>query len=252
MRKSISFPTIAIIAVFAVVLVIFCVFWGQTASLPSTIPELPPTMSGNSGAEGNTENIDFSKISITPQNVQSVIAALKRPDEYYVESISELFYNGGSTKYLRRKWVQKNIQRIDVFSGDAVTMHVVFGQKKAFYWRPGDTNFFETPIGNFTADEAQMMMVYEDILKLKLDYIISAMLSRYNGEDCIYVEVQDPELTYLERYWVSTKSGVLVLGQILKNSKIIYTVQTQKLNIAPQPDSVFLLPGNISPTEVDK
>lgn len=252
MRKSISFPTVAIIAVFAVVLVIFCVFWGQTASLPNTIPELPLTMSGNSNAEGNTENIEFGKISITPQNVQSVIAALKRPDDYYLETLSELFYDGGSTKYLRRKWVHKDMQRVDIFSGDTVTMHVVFGKKNAFYWRPSDLNYFKTPVGNFTADEAQMMMVYEDILKRKPDYITSAMLRPYNDEDCIYVEVQDPELAYLERYWVSTKNGILVLGQILKDNKIIYTVQTQKINVAPQGESVFLLPGNVTPAEVDK
>ncbi|MEG2377688.1 MAG: hypothetical protein RSC43_04945, partial [Clostridia bacterium] len=207
MRKSFPFLTVAVITVFAVALVLFLVFLNKTASVEGAIPEIPPVESETT----TPENIDYSKVTITPQNVQSVVAALSRPSEYYYETSSELFYNSGSTKYFRRKWVKNGWERVDIFNGQAVNMHVIFGNGNAFYWRPGDSDYFKTRAGSFTADESQMMMRYEDVIKLPKKQITDAKLTRYRGSECIYVEAKNAETAYHTRFWISTENGLLLL-----------------------------------------
>lgn len=242
MRKPPSFSLVSALAFCAVVVVILLLFWTGSSRKQPIIPDLPQT-EASSGS--STENLDYLQVEITPQNVQDVIAALTRPSSYYIETKSELHYDNQISTYLRRKWVRNEWSRVDLFNTNStVTMHVIFTKESAFFWYPGSSRYTQLPVGDFTADESQMMMVYEDILKLDSKNIMDAKLTRFDGEDCIYAEVTRPELGYTERYWVSVSSGLLLLGQTLKDNALIYSVQTLELDTTTPEDAVFTLPGN--------
>lgn len=241
MRKPFSFPFIATIAFCTVVLVILVLFWITSSSNRSQIPSLPHEEVSSGVVSGNQ---DYLQIEITPQNVQNVIKELSRPSSYYMESQSTLYYDTRSSTALRRRWVSGELSRVDIFNTSGnISTHVLFNAKSAFYWHPGSSRVTELPLGEFTADDSQMLMVYEDILDLDPNNITDAKLTRYEGNDCIYVEVKEASLGYTERYWVSVSTGLLVLGQTLKNNTLIYSVQTLELDTENVENSIFNLPN---------
>ncbi len=244
MRKPLSFPLVAILAFCTVLLFVLILFWSSSAHKQATIPSLPDD---SLGSVTDTENREYLRVEITPQNVQDVIAALSRPANYYIETKSELYYDGRSSTYLRRKWVRGDVSRVDLFQTDStVSLHVLYSGGYAYFWRPGSTRYTRLPAGKFTADEIQMMMVYEDILALDAADILDAKLVSLNDETCIYVEVAKKDLAYTERYWVSVSSGLLRLGQTLKDQAVIYSVQTLELNTQTPDDATFALPGTMA------
>lgn len=242
MRKPLPFSLTAVLAFCVVIVVILLLFWSGSSQKQPLIPDIPQEETSSSSS---TNNLDYLQVEITPQNVQSVIAALSRPDSYYIETKSELYYDDRNSAYLRRKWTRGSWSRVDLFNAEnTVTMHVIFTDQSAFFWYPDSSRYTRLPAGDFTADEVQMMMTYEDILELKEENIIDAKLTRLNGEDCVYAEVVRPELGYTERYWVSAANGLLLLGQTLKDGDLIYSVQMIEMDPAIPGDDVFMLPGN--------
>ena len=217
----------------------------------ANIPELPTDTPVTPSEPVAPNDLDYSQLVITPDNVVSVIAALRRPTQYYYETESELFYSGGSSKYLRRKWERAGWQRVDLLSGTTTTAHTIYGAGKVFLWRPNDRNFYMTNAGDFTADNSQMMMVYEDILTLKPDEILAANFTVYQGHGCIYVEAKSKAFPYTQKFWVSTETGLLIAGQAQKGGTKIYSVKALSVNTNALDDSVFKLPnGNYAWNEV--
>lgn len=251
--KKNTFLILASIAVVALTcLFVFLFSPGISSSVIDSIPTDPPDISGADGNGGQaSNNPDYSKIDITRENVQSVIRAMARPSDYYYETESVLAYSGGSSAYARKKWAHGAWERVDILSDSStVTMHIIYGGGNVFMWRPGATRYYKTNAGEFTADDSQMMMVYEDVLHLDPSNILDAKYTLYNGTPCIYVEANNPVLGYRERYWISTENGLLILGQTLKDSTVIYTVRSKVITVAAQDESLFQLPTGESAMNV--
>lgn len=214
-------------------------------TLQSSIPELPPSGENDDSTPGNVVQNDTGNtpLTVTRENVQSVIAALKRPTEYFYETRSELKYTGGTQQYLRRKWVREDVARVDIMNSiNSVETHVVYAGDYVYMWRPGYNDYYRAKAGDFTADDTQMIMVYEDILELDVSRIKDAQYTMYEGSPCIYVEAENGDLNYRERYWVSVENGLLLYGQTLSGDDVVYSVKASNIDISPQDKSLFLLP----------
>ncbi len=239
MKKPMSFFKLSLIAIFAVLgIVLLLSFLGTWHAIPdiAEIPEEVPEVE-------NTENPDYVRLEITPENVQSVVRELSRPSEYYVETKSELYYDNKSTEYLRRRWVRNNVSRIDIYNSYGnVTMSAILDAENAYYWYNGAARYITLPKGNFSAEDEQMMMDYTDLLELPQHAIKSAYLIRYEGEMCIYTEALRDDGMY-EKYWVSVNDGLLRQGQILKGSTVVFSVVQMQLDASPQGDAHFTLPN---------
>ncbi len=236
MRKPLSFSLVALIAFFAVVgLVLLFSFVGSSQQSPN-LPSIP----NDNSTSGDT--LDYSRIEISTGNVQDIVSAMKRPKEYYVETKSESFYDSTSSVNLRRRWVRDGLSRIDILSaGGNVTMSTIYAGNTVYYWTPNSSRVLKMSRGNFSANDEQMIMDYTSLLNLPPDSITDAKLSRINGEQCIYVEAKNT-YGYIEKYWVSTQNGLLLLGQTLKGENIIYSVQLIELDLTRPDDVEFTLP----------
>jgi len=237
MRKPLSFSFVALIAFFVVMgIILLFSFMGSSQQTPN-LPTLPDS---NSQYVGNT--LDYSRIDIHKNNVQDIISAMNRPDEYYVETKSEILYDNSTSVNLRRKWVRDGLSRIDVLtSGGTVTMSSIYTGSTVYYWTPASGRVLEIPRGNFTANDEQMLMDYTTLLALPAENIIDAKLSRISGEQCIYVEAKN-SLGYIEKYWISTRNGLLLSGQAFDGDTLVYSVSIIELVLTRPDDIEFTLP----------
>ncbi len=233
-----------------IVLVVFALVYAIFSSVRAakhreeSVPKLPDfaTVPSDSTSTSDTP-VDYGKVSVNAENVVQVVRELKRPENYYYETVSELISEAATVRYFRKTWKQGDWQRIDSLSASGMTtMHVIYGNGPAFFWEPNSRTYYKTKVGDISADDTQMIMTYEDILSLTADEIISASFITYKNQGCIYVVAQPMDLGYQTQYWISTESGLLLAGQAKKDGKVFYSIRIDGLKIGDQEDVVFRLP----------
>ncbi len=244
-NKKISFYSFAAVLIIAATLLFVLVFSPGVSS--SVLNPIPNELSSNATSDTAQvpENPDYSKIEINKYNVQAVVSAMSRPSQYYHETTSTIHHASGSKSYPRKKWCNGTQERIDIIAENGTTeMTVIHSGKYTYMWRPGHTRYYRANAGAFSADSTQMIMVYQDILKLKTDDITDAKFTLYNSVPCVYVEAVSPQTQYRSRYWVSSETGLLAYGQTLDSANnVIYTVEATQTFVDTQDPSLFLLPN---------
>lgn len=196
-----------------------------------------PVQSGGSGDTGDLV------VEVTPQNVQNVIATLARPESYYREVTLETFWGeSGSAAATAQVWVDKGYTRIDTALSEGTVEHTIVGDGRRYRWYNSEREWFETDAGENDADLMQRIPTYEDILTLDPAAITAAGYGEKGGMDCVYVEVADEELGYLERYWVSVERGLLVAAETLKGERTVMRVSAYSVEIPVRSGNVFTLP----------
>jgi len=233
-----------------ITLVVFALIYAIFSSVRAakireeSVPSLPQSSTIHTDRpESDNTPSDYGKVSVTTENVIQVVRELNRPESYYYETTGELFSETSSVKHFRKTWKQGDWQRIDQLSSAGVpTMHIIYGKDSAFFWEPNSRTYYKTKTGDISADDAQMIMTYEDLLSLTPDEIISASFITYKNQGCIYVVAQPMDLGYQTQYWISTENGLLLAGQAKKNGVVFYSVRIDALKIGEQEDVVFRLP----------
>ena len=127
--------------------------------LPSVEQDIP-------GAEGKA----FLPVEVTPDTVQKVIASLSRPESYYRQLTVGLYWNGGSGGSQIEIWADGGYVRTAISAGD-ITQYRLVGDGKLRLWYAGDKTWKETSTQAETADLAQRIPTYEDVLALDLSLI---------------------------------------------------------------------------------
>lgn len=207
--------------------------------LPTVSPSAPGDVfqSGSPGANGDLV------VEVTPQTVQEVIATLVRPESYYREVTLETFWGeSGSAAVTAQVWVDKGWTRVDSSLYDGTTEHTIIGEGRRYRWYNGNSEWFETDAGEIDADLMQRIPTYEDVLSLDAETITATGYEDKGGMDCIYVEVTQEELDYLERYWVSVDRGLLVAAETVKGEQTVLRVSAYSVEIPVRSGNVFTLP----------
>ena len=95
-----------------------------------------------------------------------------------------------------------------------------------------------------TADEWQMLITYEDLLKLnKSDIIEAGYTTEYGNEDCIFAVCATPLLNYTRKFYISLESGLVVGAEELDESgKLIYNMTVGECIIGEVEQAAFMLP----------
>ena len=80
---------------------------------------------------------------------------------------------------------------------------------------------YETAAGDIDPDAEQRLPTYEDILSLPVEDIAAADYRTFSDIPCLYVETGERD-GYVQRYWVSVESGLLVGAEKLQNGETVY------------------------------
>lgn len=218
---------------------------------------LPGASTPSSPAEtsGIPEDDGLEHVVITKDNVQNVIATLNRPVSYTWSVRIEIMYEGGMTPpYDIRTFVYGDSAAMKISSpGINVNKNVVIAGGRLYIWYDGDKTPYVRPFespedGMKSSDEYQMMMTYEDILKLDKSSIKDVGYVEYgSGEYCIYVQYVTELLNYTAKCYISVDSGLLIHAEKYDGNTLIYKMTTSDYSPSEPDLSVFELPDGTNP-----
>ena len=219
-----------------------------TLNTPSVV--LPDTSNGGSGSTSvpnpNGSNHVLQHIRVTPDTVQDVIASLQRTDSYHRELSVSLFWEGGSSTSPTSVWCNEGWISTKRTLPTGIVRHDLVGDE-IYYWYDNDTEFLTAPADEFSQDLAQRIPTYETILALDTDNITVARYQIKETLPTIYVESVIDKGTSVERYWVSTQTGLLVGAEIEVSDVLIYSMSGYTSIQTPVPtDAPFTRPDGVS------
>lgn len=188
---------------------------------------------------------DMTLIDVTPDTVQSVIETLDRYASYR-RTITVEYFSGGETVGMLTAAVAVDggWTRADVTEQSGLVEHSVLGDDTRWLWYNNEENYVEAAVTQEGAEDLmQRIPTYEDVLRLDQSHITAATYERRGELPCVYVEVYEPELEYLERFWVSVESGLLVSSETVKGEEVVYRMSAYEVE-SPLPDGTgsFTLP----------
>ena len=119
----------------------------------------------------------------------------------------------------------------------------VVGDGKIWLWYDGSDEVYQTVADEHSADLTQRLPTYEDVLTLDASGITQADYVERDGQDCIYLEFEQPELGYLYRYWISVSSGLLIAAETEKAGELVYTMSSYGISSPLSEElEMFVLP----------
>lgn len=193
------------------------------------------------------------RVEITPDNVQTVIQTIDRPDTYNRMFSVESFWEGGSsTKTLDVFAVGENTAML--VSGGERDKNIIVAGGSLYIWYTGDSDYYKGPADAFgdakrTSDEYQMLITYEDIIALPRDSILNAGYTEYGGELCVYVTYRSGDLDYITTCYISARLGLVTAAEIHDGDMMVYKMYSEQCVIGEQDMSIFTLPDGTSAVE---
>lgn len=213
-----------------------------------------PNTGGGEQSEANdpASGGSFLAVEVTPETVKNVVATLNRPESYYrtllVETVIDetrsgqfhiqVWKDGSWTKVVLNQAFQPSGSQNTILSmdesGESGTLYRWYGSsRQAVSW----------PVEGDLSDLVQYLPTYEDVLRLEQDQIVDAGFEERDGMPCVYAETSEDVLGYLERYWVSTDTGLLVGYETVKEGVVVQRMSAQDSGMqSPLQEADFSLP----------
>lgn len=233
---------------------------GRSLLSLSTPSVILPTLSTSSGeTQEQTSSSSLYRIEVTPKTVQSVITALQSESSYSREisttlfwpngsftTEAQVFYDNGRTKVV--KTLPSGDVRHDlIIDADKFLLEeenqTLLPESAVYYWYDDGNTYLSIPSERYTADLAQSIPTYQNVLNLGVESIHQANFQIKEGISCIYVEATPAPLFYTERYWISTETGLLVGAETYEGDKVIYRFDGYAPITTPLPSlNTFTLP----------
>ncbi len=199
---------------------------------------------------------DYVRLDVTAETVQSVIRTMTplRPGSYYrTVAVDTFLEDGGVATVQSEIWVDGGFTRISSTYSSGLTEHTLIGEGRAYRWFNENQGWSEWSVeGERTADLAQHIPTYEDVLALDPASITGAGYGEKNGSACIYAEVAENEVGNRERYWISVSSGLLEAAETWNGDELVLSMTAGEVETPAPPDAAFVLPdGTVLHTVAD-
>lgn len=236
-----------ILAVVIIAVVLLAVMYSFSLNLFAVTPELvlpDPDASGSaapsaepSGGRGGLA------VEVSTQTVQSLIASLTRY-ESYSRSITVEYYSGGQPAgaVSAQVWADDGWTRSDLTLASGRVEHSIAGDGQLWLWYDQEHTVYTGPAEEMAADLLQRLPTYEDVLALVQSDIVDARYASSGELPCIYVAVEEEELGYVEEYWVSVDTGLLVHAESRKGEDVFYRMSGYIVETPATAGLAFSLP----------
>lgn len=238
-KKRTALAVIIICVVLAAVLYSF--FRNVFPSAPAVVLADPDA---TASLEPDSQASDGVSVNVTPQTVQRLVASLERYESYSRTVTVEYFSTGqpAGTAFAQ-VWADGGWFRTDLTLSSGLVEHSVVGDGRLWLWYGGEERVYSGPAEDITSDLMQRLPTYETVLALDKDSITAAGYESWGGQPCVYVEARTPALGYLERYWISENSGLLMAAEMEKDGELIYAMSSQEV-VSPldRAGDIFVLP----------
>lgn len=199
---------------------------------------LPTPIPSESPGGGNTDQTQGTRVEVTPDTVQSVIAALSRA-ESYSRTVTTTLEGESATAQV---WVDGGWTRADLTLPTGRTACTIVGDGRVWRWYNGDQKAVSWASAENSVDvEGQRIPTYEDVLALDKREITAACYEDKDGSPCVYVEVAVKAPQQVERYWVSAENGLLWRAETVAGEETVWSM-TATLPEVPASGGSFVLP----------
>jgi len=247
-KKMMAFSiTGSILLMFVIIVSLF--LSGQTNTPSSVLPT--SAISSPGGTPAGSDPGEVRKLEVTTDNVQAVIGTLNRPAAYSRAIILDTYLDQGEVSYYVSVWVKNKVCKTSAFRlGSSKTTNTIVTEEYVYIWYDDDYNYRRVKLGQDSpeqaADEYQKIPNYEDILLLDKDEIIEARYAEHESEPCIYVKAETGLLGYTYEYYVSARTGLLVLAETYDGDTLIHSTAAGSPNLSEPSDDMFRLPDGSS------
>ena len=188
---------------------------------------------------------EYVQVEITTETVQYVVEhTLARPESYGRGVTVEDFWGDGQSGVTRATvWVDGGWTHTAAALPGGSVRHSIVGDGQFWLWYEGSSRVL-TGLAEENSDdlEGQRIPTYEDVLKLKQSDIADAGYEDKEGVACIFVETVPDSNGYVERYWISTDSGLLACAETTLEGQLIYRMSAFSVDRPVPENASFTLP----------
>lgn len=235
-------------AVLVALVMVAALFSAFSITLFHQTPEviLPSLAPASAGPSAQSEGDDYRPVIVDASTVRQVVASLERPQSYSRSITTEtlgsdgLFGASSATVTVDGGWT-----RVVSVLPDRRIVHTLVGDGLRYVWYDQDTTYQTFAAQEHSADLAQRLPTYEDVLDADPEHIIDAGYEESGGLPCIYVAVEEPELDYVESYWVSVDTGLLVHAESSRDGQVFYRMSGYTVETPVAPGQTFALPDGV-------
>lgn len=202
-----------------------------------------PTNSSDSIGETTVSN-QYWQVDVTPKTVQAILSTLSRPESYYRELMVEILWSGGASSTMVQLWQDAGWSHTRQMLPTGSIRHDLTGADMVYSWYEGVSGWSAFPADGDSTDRTQRIPTYETLLELDPSFITKTGYELRGSYPCVYVEVQSPSHPEtVERYWVSTDSGLLVSAEREHYGQLVYRMTAYTPIQTPCPPTIsFSLP----------
>ncbi len=184
-----------------------------------TLPEGPlPAAAGQDAEPARTLFVEVNR-----ENIQDILATMRRPDAYHQTVTAATLWPGGSASRTVDLWRSGPLSRAQV-SGAGRTKHILSDGQSVWIWYEGDeTARALSPDESVSFDDLAGVPAYESTASLDLTRVEDAGFVTMNGASCLYLSNRDGE--YVERRWIDTATQLLTRADALEDSQLTYQLR---------------------------
>ena len=248
MKKRSTMALIA--AMFVVAVGIFISFFLSSNQSDSYMISLP----GQGSAEidtsheiGDSNRDQVKTITITAENIQSVVASLQRPESYHCQMATVYYYRDTQTTMKSELWKSADYLRISQFTADGqIGQQALLTEHWVYLWG-NDTAYNRYARQDHDADLYSRTPSYEDLVKMDASQILVGELREQDGALCLYAETQDLITNEMEQWYILVENGLLLQASGTLDDINTYTCYMTSLSLEETDDALFQLPDGTLP-----
>ena len=252
MEQKMSTKRILGIAIFAILLVVAAIIVVLVTSflrLESDAVKLPET--ALSTETPNTAEPDaLNRIEVTRDTIQAV--ALSRPKIYKRDVMIESFWDGGSAVFSIDVSVFGNYTSLRINPAIGIEKRIIVTSDVLYIWYKGDTMPFIGEVdsggdGYRSADEWQMLVTYENVLKLEKNDIIEAGYTEFNDEECIYAIYTSKHFHNTIMLYISLELGLVIsVEEHDPDGALVFRMTAGECHVGEIAPAEFALPDGMN------
>lgn len=243
--KNKTFTFILLTLLLVAILVFFLYFFGSQVN---TIPVLLPD-TNDTTVNSSTIATHGPTLTVTPENVQSVIHTLARPESYSrTATLTQYTDSEHFQESLVTVW--KNQNQIRILQLNAIeSRNTLLLEDMLYIWYGSEDAVFTSQLQHSPSnldDLYQGLPSYEDVLALSSEDITDAAYTQWGGWPCILAEARTGILGYTTRYYISTEYGLLVGYELLDGETLLRSFTADSLDPTAPSADIFVLPLSLA------
>lgn len=244
-KQRSAFIAAALAVLVVLVLAVGFFFTGMTSDNAQYTVTLPSEMETVNTANTplSTSNLTtVQAVTITTDNVQSIIASLARPTSYSCSLSNTLYWGEESGSLLCNRYVREGAERIDTLNstGTVTGVQVIF-EDTLWLWQTGDTKAVSAPLGNFSTDTLSMWPDYQTVLDLPAQNLLSVTTTPTADDIQLTVTAVQDDCTVA--YTLSVLTGLLLQADYLQDGTLLRTVVISPPSQDIPSSALFILPA---------